>query len=190
MSQAKGNITKLLNQYSKGDNDALEVLIPQVYDELNRLAKKYMSKEQSAATLQPTVLVNELFLKFAQGKKVDFQNRGHFFAVAATTMRHILVDHAKAKKAGKRGGGAFHVEFDEKLHQSADTNLELIRLDTALTKLSKMDPEMAQIVEMKYFAGLAIEETATALECSPATVKRKWAAAKLWLYNELKKNDE
>ena len=185
------NLTQLLKESSKGNNDAMKALWPKVYKELQGLARRYMSRESSGHTLQPTALVHEAFLKIFEGKPIDWQNRGHFYAIAAQVMRQIMVDHAKAKRAQKRGGGGFKVEFDENLHvPDQDTNEpDVLALDEALERLKKMDPRLVKVVELRYFGGLSIEETAEALEVSPNTVKRDWASAKLWLYRELKRQD-
>lgn len=190
MTKTARNITALLVEYKKGDKKALEALLPQVYDHLHRLAVGYMRRENARHTLQPTALVHEAFLRLVEGAEVDWQNRTHFFAVAASLMRRILVDHAKAKKAAKRGGGGVHIAFDEKIHWRADDEPDVLVLDRALKRLSKVDPRQGQVVEMRYFGGLSIEETAEALDASPATIKRDWAAAKLWLYRELNKENQ
>ncbi len=184
---AKGKITQLLGDYASGDPKALNDLVSKVYDELHKMARGYMRKEKSNHTLQPTALLNELFVKLVQGKTVNFQNRSHFFAVSANIMRRVLIDHAKANRAEKRGGGGLKVTFDEAVHagKSNEPNLEV--LDVLLDKLAKENERQAQIVELRYFAGFSIEETAAALEISPTSVKRDWAAAKLWLYRELHK---
>jgi RNA polymerase sigma-70 factor, ECF subfamily len=193
MKKSAANITQLLTEYRKGDQRALDALLPQVYEQLHRLAAGYMRKENAGHTLQPTALVNEAFMKLVKGADVDWRNRSHFFAVAANIMRHILVDHAKAKRAAKRGGGGIVVAFDEKFHtgpKEDDNTPDLIALDAALKRLAEIDERQAKVVELRYFGGMSVEETAEALTTSPATVKRDWAAAKLWLYRELKKQDE
>lgn len=186
MAKPQGNITQLLVDYGKGNSAALEQLLPEVYEQLHRMARNYMRKENSAHTLQPTALLNETFLRLTGGKAVDWQNRAHFFAISANVMRHILTDHAKAKRAEKRGGGGFVVEFDEKIHGGPSAEgPDVLVLDEALTRLAKVDERQAKVVELRYFGGLSIEETALVLNSSPATVKRDWAMAKLWLYREL-----
>ena len=192
MAKSGENITQLLDDYRSGDRAALERLLPQVYDQLHRIAAKYMARENQRHTLQPTALVHEAFLRLVDGAEVNWQNRAHFFAVAANLMRRILVDHAKAKRAKKRGGGGIHVSFDEKLHVAGEDANEpdVLALDAALKKLAKVDERQARVVELRYFAGLGIEEVADALQASPATIKRDWAAAKLWLYREIQKSKE
>lgn len=187
---AKKNITVLLKDYASGKGAAAEALWPLVYEELHRLAKSYMSRERNARTLQPTALVNEAFLRLAGGKQVDFQNREHFFAVAATVMRRVLLDYSRGKKAEKRGSGGILIEFDEKLHHGAPGATDLHALDEALNQLEVVDPRLARVVELRYFAGLSLEEIAELLNVSLSTIKRDWNAAKLWLYRELTETQE
>lgn len=182
---AKKNITVLLKDYAQGKGQAAEALWPLVYEELHRLAKSYMSRERNARTLQPTALVNEAFVRLAGGKKVDWQNREHFFAVAATVMRRVLLDYSRGKRAEKRGSGGILIEFDEKLHTGAPSGTDLFALDEALTQLEVVDPRLARVVELRYFAGLSLEEISELLNVSLSTIKRDWNAAKLWLYREL-----
>jgi RNA polymerase sigma-70 factor (ECF subfamily) len=189
----QGNITQLLDDFRGGDQKALERLLPQVYDQLHRIAAKYMRRESARHTLQPTALVHEAFLRLVDGAEVNWQNRAHFFAVAANLMRRILVDHAKAKKAAKRGGGGLHVSFDEQMHAvgpASNAEPDVLALDRALKRLAKVDERQARVVELRYFGGLSIEEVADALQASPATIKRDWAAAKLWLFREIEKDKE
>jgi RNA polymerase sigma factor (TIGR02999 family) len=188
-SETSKDITQLLVEYGKGNEEALESLLPQVYQHLHRLAVKYMRRENPNHTLQPTALVNEAFLRLTNGQAVSWQNRAHFFAVSANLMRRILTDHAKAKRAQKRGGKEVRVSFDEKIHWATDDGPDLIALNDALERLSALDERQARVVELRYFGGLSIEETAEVLQSSPATVKRDWAMAKLWLYREMKSDD-
>jgi RNA polymerase sigma-70 factor, ECF subfamily len=183
------DLTKLLKDFSDGSAEALEKLYPQVHDHLHRLAVRYMSRENSGHTLQPTALVHEAFMRLVEGKQVDWQDRTHFFAVAARMMRRILTDHAKAKRAEKRGGGGIKIAFEENLHAVPPSNEgdDLLALDEALEKLKAINERQAQVVELRYFGGLSIEETAACLQASPATIKRDWSSAKLWLFRELKK---
>lgn len=185
MSNKSQSVTKLLSHYTEGDESALKDLWPEVQKELHRIAKRYLSRERQNHTLQPTALVNEAFMKFAEGEKVNFADRAHFFAIASNIMRRILIDHAKAKNAQKRGGGAFQVTFNETDFKAQEEVSDLLRLDEALTKLAEEDERLAKMVEMRYFGGLSIEETAQVLQISPATVKRDWQVAKLWLMKEL-----
>jgi RNA polymerase sigma factor (TIGR02999 family) len=183
------DLTKLLKDFGSGSAEALHKLYPQVHEHLHRLAMRYMSRENPGHTLQPTALVHEAFLRLVEGKQVEWQDRTHFFAVAARMMRHILTDHAKAKRAEKRGGGGIKVSFDEKLHaaQAPQEGDDLLALDAALEKLKGMNERQAQVVELRYFGGLSIEETSECLQSSPATIKRDWNSAKLWLFRELNK---
>lgn len=192
MANTAQKITELLRESSEGNAEAMKILWPQVYAELKRLARNYMAKERSGHTLQATALVHEAFMKLFEGKPVNFQDRGHFFAVAAQAMRQIMVDHAKAKRAKKRGGGDIKIAFDEKIHSSdaVDSQPDILALDRALAQLGKTEPRLVQVVELRYFGGLSLEETAETLNISTATVKRSWAAAKIWLYRELSSQEE
>lgn len=165
----------------------MEQLLPAVYKELRRLAESYMRREYPGHTLQPTALVHEAYFKLIDQNSVKWQNRAHFFGVAAQLMRRILIDHARAKQAAKRGGSQAKVSFDEGLHwaETDEQSADLLALDAAMEKLAKIDERQAKVVELRYFGGLSVEETAEALQTSPATVKRDWAVAKAWLYREL-----
>jgi RNA polymerase sigma factor (TIGR02999 family) len=156
-----------------------------VYDELRRLARRYLQQERPGHTLQSTALVHEAYLRLVD-QNVSWQNRAHFFGIAAQMMRRILVDHARSRSAAKRGDGACRVTLDEGLVALAERDLDLVALDAALTNLAKIDPQQAKIVELRFFAGLSIEDTSEALHISPATVKRDWAMAKAWLHREMK----
>lgn len=177
-------VTELLNHWQAGDPSALEALIPLVYDELRRLAHHYLRSERPGHTLQSTALVNEAYLRLANQGAGDIENRAHFFGVAAHLMRQILVDSARAQRAAKRDGGQ-RIELDEALHPAQSADVDVIALDEVLKGLAKLDPRQCRIVEMRYFGGLSIEDTATAMGISPATVKREWATAKAWLSREL-----
>lgn len=188
--QDDGKITHLLIQYGKGDADALQNLLPAVYQELRKLAQSYMRKESSSHTLQPTALVHEAYFKLVDQKSVAWQNRSHFFGIAAQAMRRILIDHARVKHAEKRGGDHTRVSFEEKFHSnSADGEPDLLVLNDALEKLTALDERQGKVVELRYFGGLGIEEIAEALGTSPATVKRDWTLAKAWLARELSSKD-
>lgn len=179
-------VTRILLKYSEGDAKALEELLPRVYQELRKLAMSYMRRENSNHTLQPTALVHEAYFKLIDQKEVKWQNRAHFFGVAAQVMRRILIDHARARLAEKRGGDATKVVFEEAFHQGTTGDApDLLALDEALEKLAAIDERQAKVVELRYFGGLNIEETAEALGTSPATVKRDWTLAKAWLFREL-----
>ena len=168
---------------------AVAELMPLVYDELRRLAASYLRRERPGQTLQATALVNEAFVRLSQERGKPFENRTHFLAIAALSMRQILVQRARAKHAEKRGGGADRITLDESIVSAApakDDGIDVLALDDALTRLAALDQQQAKIVELRYFGGLTIEETADAMEISPATVKRQWALARAWLRRELK----
>ena len=178
-------VTELLVRWRSGDKAALDSLMPLVYTELRRIANRYLQGERSDHTLQSTALVHEAYLRLVD-QNVSWQNRAHFFGIAAQMMRRILVDHARSRSAAKRGDGACRVTLDEGLVALAERDLDLVALDAALTNLAKIDPQQAKIVELRFFAGLSIEDTSEALHISPATVKRDWAMAKAWLHREMK----
>lgn len=181
-------ITEMLKSWNEGKNEALEALIPVIYDELRRQAHYYLRRERRGHTLQTTGLINEAYIKLVNQKNVRFESRTHFFAISANLMRQILVDHAKAKYRLKRGGMKSDLPLDESIKVAADEKeIELIELDEALQRLAKMDLKQARIVELKFFGGLTIEETADVLGISPTTVKRDWKMARAWLYHELTK---
>lgn len=161
--------------------------MPLVYGELRRLAKAYLRRERSDHTLQSTALVNEAFLRLVNQRNVQWKNRAHFFGIAAQLIRRILVDHARAHQAGKRGAGAFKLSLDEAIGVAEKQDLDLVALDDALQRLCEFDPQQSRIVELRFFAGLSIEETSEVLGISPATVKREWSTARAWLYRDLSK---
>ncbi len=181
----KHEVTQLLIDWSNGDKTALDRLMPLVHEELRRLAHNYMSRERSGHTLQTTALVNEAYLRLVNRKGVHWQNRAHFFAIAAQSMRSILVDHARGLAYAKRGGGAAKISLDETLIVSRERAAEVVALDETLSMLAEIDPKQSRIVELRFFGGLTIEETAEVLELSPATIKREWTTAKAWLYHQL-----
>jgi RNA polymerase sigma factor (TIGR02999 family) len=180
-------ITQLLLAWSEGDQAALEQLIPLVYDELRRLASGYLCGERPGHTLQTTALINEAFLRLIEWKNVEWQNRAHFFGVAAQLMRRILVDYARSRHYLKRGGAAHQVSLDEAAIVAEEVSEQLVALDEALKRLAEADPRKSQIVELRYFGGLSVEETAEALKVAPRTVRREWSLARAWLYRELSK---
>ena len=181
------DVTRLLLDWSRGDEQSLAKLLPVIYNELRRLAQHYIRQERSDHTLQATALVHEAYLRLIDAKDVEWQNRAHFFAVAAQTMRHILVDMARARRAQKRGGG-HKLSLDEAVSTPDEPDdVDLIALDEALDRLSAIDQQQSKIIELRYFAGLTIEETAEALKISPATVKREWAMARAWLHREIRR---
>ena len=177
-------ISQLLRAWSDGDQLALDELTPLVYAELRRLAHRYMRGERSDHSLQTTALVNEAYLRLVDYKRMQWQDRAHFFAVSAQLMRRILVDHARRHNL-KRGRGVPHVSLDEAVLVSRDPGADLVALDDALNALARIDPRKVRVVEMRFFAGLSVEETAMVLKVSPITVRRDWSSAKLWLYREL-----
>ena len=180
------HITQLLRAWSEGDEGALEKLTPLVYGELYRLAGHYMGREKEGHTLQATALVNEAYVRLIDWKNVQWQNRAHFFGVSAQLMRRILVDYARSRRYAKRGGGARPEALDEARVGSDDKLAVLVEIDLALQRLAAMDSRLSQVVELRYFGGLSIEETAELLKVSPITVIRHWNFAKVWLLRELK----
>ena len=178
-------VTQLLGKWSGGDEGALEKLIPLVQPELHRLAHYYMSRERAGHTLQTTALLNEAYLQLTDKRRPPWQNRTHFIAVGAQLMRRIMVDHARARHALKRGAGAIRVTLDEAALVTEERAEELLALDEALEKLAEFDRRRCEIVEMRYFGGLTVEEIADVLKVHPNTVTRDWRAAKAWLYAEL-----
>ena len=184
-SRSVQEVTQLLGDWSGGDEGALEKLIPLVQPELHRLAHYYMSRERAGHTLQTTALLNEAYLQLTDETQPPWQNRTHFMAVAAQLMRRIMVDHARARHALKRGAGAIRVTLDETALVTKERAEELLALDEALEKLAEFDRRRCEIVEMRYFGGLTVEEIADVLKVHPNTVMRDWRAAKAWLYAEL-----
>src|SRR5437867_6637069 len=178
-------VTQLLAEWSHGDNAALAELTPLVYEELRRLAHHFMEGQRPDHTLQTTALVDEAYLRLADQTSPSWQNRAHFFAVAARAMRQILVNYARSQRAQKRGGGALKVELDEAALVSPEQSKEIVDLHEALERLAALDSRKAQVVELKYFGGLNYDEMAEVLKISPVTVRRDWEFAKLWLYTEL-----
>ena len=183
--QAADDITRLLHAWSDGDESALDSLMPLVYDELHRAAHSCMAREAPDHTLQTTALVNEVYLRLLGARAVDWQDRAHFNAVCATLMRRILTDLARARTSQKRGGAAPHVPLEEDILVSDAPRIELLELDEALTSLAAVDQRKARVVELRFFGGLSVEETAAALHVSAETVHRDWRLAKEWLQREL-----
>ena len=182
------DITQMLQEWQHGNRDALDRLMPIVYNELRLIASRQLAREWRHDRLQTTAVVNEAYLKLFGQREVDWQNRNHFFAIAAQLMRRILVDHARRELREKHGGGIVHVELSDAKTKPMDTPLDVVdalALDAALQKLEQLDPDQGRIVELRFFGGLTVEETAAALNISPATVKREWVLAKGWLYREL-----
>jgi RNA polymerase sigma-70 factor, ECF subfamily len=185
-------VTQLLKAWGQGDEGALDRLIPLVQQELHRLAHHYMSREKIDHTLQTTALVNEVYLRIVDIAQVSWQDRAHFFAISARMMRRILTDFARARNYQKRGGAAVHVSFDEALAVSQGQDAEIVAVDEALVALATVDARKSQVVELRFFGGLSVEETAEVLKVSPETVKRDWRFAKAWLHRVLsgEKGDE
>ncbi|MBK6798359.1 MAG: sigma-70 family RNA polymerase sigma factor [Acidobacteria bacterium] len=190
MDRAEPEVTNLLIEWRNGNQDAFERLFPLVYDELRKIAKRYMSRESSGHTLQTEALVNEAYLRLVRQQGVDWKNRAHFFAISAQIMRHLLVDHARSHNYAKRGGGAIQISLNEGLAVSKEKSIDLLALDEALSRLEKMDERKNRIVELRYFAGLSSEETAEVLGISEITVKREWLKAKAWLFREITSGSE
>lgn len=180
-------VTALLVNWSNGDSRALDELMPLVYGELRRLAGAYLRRERATHTLQSTALVNEAFLRLVNQQDVQWRSRAHFFGIAAQMIRRILVDHARAAQAEKRGSGAIRIELDDHLAVSQQSDLDLVGLDDALAKLAALDERQARIVELRFFTGLSVEETAEVTQLSTATVKREWSSARAWLFREMTK---
>lgn len=178
-------VTQLLRAWMRGEDGAKDELYQMVYDELRRQAHRYMSRENTGHTLQTTALVNEAYLKLADTNNLNWQDRAHFFAVSANVMRHILVDHARATRAIKCGGGAQHVALEDIVEIPQAPNKDVLALNDALNKLAKVDDRKSKVVELRYFGGLSVEETAEVLKVSADTVMRDWRLAKAWLLREL-----
>ena len=188
MGSDSPDVTVLLSELTRGNQEAGEKLVPLVYDELKRLARSYMRRERPDHTLQTTALVNEAYLKLVKQKAVNWQGRSHFFGIAAQLMRRILIDHARGHLREKRGGVKEVLPLDEALVFSPEHSEELVKLDEALERLSKLDARQSRIVELRFFGGLSVEETSEFLDVSPKTVKRDWAVAKVWLHGELRRS--
>jgi len=183
-------VTQLLIRWSNGHGEALTELTPLVYDELRRLANHYLRRERPDHTLQPTALVHEAYLRLVDQTNVRWQNRAHFFGIAANLMRQILVNHALSQRAAKRGGTAVKLTLEEAVGVAKQQDLDLVALDEALSQLAELDAQQSRIVELRFFSGLTIEETAEVLRISPTTVKREWTTAKAWLHCSLTKGRE
>jgi len=188
MTVSTPGLTELLSDWQQGDQTALSKLTPLVYDELRRIAHRYVQRERNGHTLETTALVNEAYLRLAGQKKIEWQNRAHFFAVTAQMMRHILIDHARRRQYAKHGGDARQVSLEEAETMSQERAGELVALDEALDELAKLDVRKSRVVELRYFGGLDLEETAHVLEVSVMTVRRDWRVAKAWLYKSVMSN--
>ncbi len=181
----RGEVTRWLVAGSNGDAEALESLLPLVYDELHRHAVRFFRRERAGHTLQPTALVNEAYLRLINQHEVTWQNRAQFFGVAAQMMRRILVSHARSREAKKRGGGAQQITLDEGVAAAPQRDLNLLALDDALSRLETLDSEKGRMVELRFFSGLSVEETAEVMGVSPRTIDRQWQTAKAWLHREI-----
>lgn len=188
--ESSSPVTELLVRWRGGDREALESLMPLVYDELRRLANHYLQRERSDHTLQSTALVHEAYMRLAGENAPQWQNRAHFFGIAARVMRQILVEYARSHSAAKRGGaGACKITLDESLELAQRTDVDVVALDGALNRLSELDPQQSRIVELRFFTGLTIEDTSEVMGLSPATVKRDWTSARAWLHREIARSE-
>lgn len=178
-------ITELLIGWNRGDKSALDRLMPLVYEELRNVARRRLAVEDREHTLQSAALVNETYLRLVDQQRVQWRNRAHFFAISARMMRRILVDHARQRRAAKRGGAHTTISLDPSLGLQEQADLDVVALDEALDVLSKLDPQQARVIELRFFAGLTIEEISEALRISPATITRDWVTAKAWLFDQL-----
>lgn len=185
MAAAAEEITRLLLRWSGGDTEAFDQLLPIIIPELRRIARRYMGRENSQHTLQTSALINEAYLRLVDQKGVDWKDRSHFLAVSAQIMRHILVDHARRHLYAKRGGGAEHIALDESVTVKHERATEFVMLDQALQTLGTFDERKLRIVELRFFGGLTVEETAQVMDLSPITIKREWRSARAWLLREL-----
>ena len=187
MAPSIQHVTRLLRAWGQGEDAALEELLPLVHQELRRLARRYMFGERPGHTLQTTALVNEAYLRLVNSRQVNWQNRAHFFAISAQLMRRILVDYARARGSQKRGGGVPKVTLDEELMAPREKGHDLVALDDALKALAHIDPRKCKVIELRFFGGLSVDETAEALKISPDTILRDWRLAKAWLAREMRK---
>ena len=186
VERSPGDITTLLGRWSDGDGSALDALVPLIYDECRRIAARQLRRERDDHTLDPTALVHELYLRLVDQRRATWANRAHFFGIAAQLMRRILVDHARAKRTAKRGGSATFVSLVAVSDEARDNVADVLAIDEVLERLAAIDPDQVRIVEMRFFAGLTVDETAHVLGRSPRTVKREWQLAKAWLFRELR----
>jgi RNA polymerase sigma factor (TIGR02999 family) len=185
MQEGPENITELLASYGRGDKESLDQLMPIVYDELRRQAARYLRREKAGHTLQTTALIHEAYVRLVDQRNVQWQNRAHFFGIAAQMMRRILVDHARSKKRAKRGGSEIRVSLGDAEVAAKDQDLDVVALDEALERLARIDEQQSRVVELRFFSGLSVEETAEVMGISKSTVKRDWSMAKAWLHREL-----
>lgn len=186
--QSQENVTELLLGWGDGNKEALDRILPIVYDELRRQAARYLRRERAGHTLQTTALINEAYIRLVDQKNVRWQNRAHFFGIAAQLMRRILVDHSRTKGRAKRGGSDVRVSLSDANLIANQRDIEVIAVDEALARLAQIDEQQSKVVELRFFGGLTVEETAEVLKISPATVKRDWSMAKAWLHREISSN--
>lgn len=189
MISSPNKVTQILHDWSNGDREALDKLMPIVYQELRRQAARYLRRERPAHTLQTTALIHEAYLRLVDQKNVHWQNRAHFYGIAAQLMRRILVDHARSRQAAKRGGSDIKLPLEEGMIVAAGKDVNLVALDEALERLAAIDPQQSRVVELRFFSGLSVEETAEVLGVSPRTVKRDWNVAKAWLRREISEGE-
>ena len=189
MGRTEHNVTDLLIAWSGGDEAAFEQLVPVIYQELHRTAHRYMAHERSGHTLQTTALINEVYMRLVDFQAMSWQNRNHFFGICANLMRRVLTDFARSRRFLKRGGNAVHVAFDEALFGGRERAAGIVALDDALNALAVFDPRKSRVVELRFFGGLSVEETAQVLDVSVETVMRDWKLAKVWLLRELSKGE-
>ena len=182
-------VTGLLQKWGQGDEEALQKLIPLVYEELHAAASRYMAQERPGHTLQPTALIHETYLRLVDIRQVQWQNRAHFLAICARLMRRILIDFARTRRYKKRGGAVFHIDFDEQLVVSSHPDANLLAVDEALERLARVDARKSRVVELRFFGGLGVKETAEVMKISTDTVKRDWKFAKVWLLRDLRGGD-
>lgn len=185
MKPSKHDVTSLLQRWSDGDRDAMDALLPVIHEELGQIARRYMKKERAGHTLETGALINEAYLRLVDQDRLQWRNRAHFYAIAATTMRRVLVDHARTRNYQKRGGGAPRVTLDEALQPGSERSLDLVELDDALNDLEAMDPQKSRLVVMRFFGGLTHDEIAEVMEVSTSTVERQWRLARAWLFKAL-----
>lgn len=189
VAENAGEVTKLLLSWNDGDGNALEALMPLLYNELRLMAERSLRRERPGHTLAPTALVHEAYLRLVVQEEIDWQNRAHFLGLAGRTMRRILIEHARRRQAAKRDAGV-RMTLDEGVAAADERLVDILALDEALSRLAELDPRQAKLVELRYFAGLKIEEVAEVLEASPRTIKREWTLARTWLKRELLRSDE
>ena len=189
MTPSSSNVTQMLHDWSHGDREVLDKLVPVVFEELRRQAARYLKRERPGHTLQTTALIHEAYIRLIDQKNVHWQNRAHFYAISAKLMRRILVDHARSRQAAKRGGSDIKLPLEEAMNASEGREVDLVALDEALERLAAIDPQQSRVVELKFFSGMSVEETAEVLGVSTRTVKRDWNVAKAWLRRQISEGE-